>query len=318
MFSGLYGNDDLKSKLINDIESGKFIHACIIEGGKGSGKHTLARSIAAALQTNLNHRDKVMKDISPDVIYAGLIGDRKTIGVDTVRDIKDKAYIKPNESEVKIFIVEDSHLMTVQAQNAFLKLLEEPPSNVYFILLCDNTANLLTTVKSRAVTYKMQIFNDDELRDYIVKNHKKAVNTDYLIKSANGRIGMIIDNMTAKKLEKNKEKYDNTIKFIKNINDKNVPELLLENEFPEKREEIDEYISRFMSAVRDITAYKNGYRKYEFFINDEDIEPLADKISMSDLVKLYDTFDYFKRKTDVNVGLYNLKIIFINRLLKEF
>ena len=317
MFDVLYGNDGLKTKFTEDIGNGRFFHTCIIEGGKGSGKHTLARLISAALQTNPQHRDKVLKDISPDVIITGLRNDRKTIGVELVRSIKDDAYIKPNESDKKIYIVEDTHTMTTQAQNAFLKLLEEPPVNTYFILLCENTANLLTTVKSRAVIYKMQVFTDDELRTYITQNHKKAVNIDYLIKSANGNIGAIIDNMTAKKAEKNKEQYDNIRNLFKMISEKNTSEVLLNNNIPDKRENVIEYIDLLMIAVRDAIAYKHNSDTYKFFIRAEDIEPIADNIAVGDLLKMYDILNEIKYKTEINVNVYNLKIVLLNRLLKE-
>ena len=319
MFDVLYGNDGLKAKFTEDISNGRFFHTCIIEGGKGSGKHTLARLISAALQTNPQHRDKILKDISPDVIITGLKNDRKTIGVDLVRSIKDDAYIKPNESDKKIYIVEDTHTMTVQAQNAFLKLLEEPPPNVYFILLCENTSNLLTTVKSRAAIYKMQVFTDDELRTYVMEtqNHKKAANIDYLIKSANGSIGAVIDNLTAKKAEKNKEQYDNIRNLFKMISEKNTSEVLLNNNIPEKRENITEYIDLLMTAVRDAVAYKYNADTYNFFITPEDVGDIADNIAVGDLLEMYDILNEIKYKTEINVNVYNLKIVLLNRLLKE-
>lgn len=318
LFDKLYGNDNLKSKLISEIDNGYFIHTCIIEGNKGSGKHTLAKLISAALQTNLQHRQKVLKDISPDVITVGLKGERKSIGVETVRSIKDDAYIKPSESNLKIYIVEDTHTMTTQAQNAFLKLLEEPPANVYFILLCENTANLLTTVKSRAVIYKMQSFTDDELRIYITQNYKKASNIDYLIKLANGNIGAVVDNMTAKKSEKYKEKYDNILNLLKSISQKNTAEVVLNNNIPEKREDIAEYINGLMAAVRDIVVYKyNAGNVYGFIIDEKDIELIADNFALSDLLMIYDTLKEIKHKMEINVNIYNMKIMLLNRLLKE-
>ena len=318
LFGKLYGNDALKSKLIEDISGGRFIHTCVIEGSKGSGKHTLAALIAAALQTDLQYREKVLKGISPDVVTLGLRDNRKTIGVDLIRSIKDDAYIKPNESDIKIFIVEDTHTMTAQAQNAFLKLLEEPPPNVYFILLCENTAALLTTVKSRAVIYKTQVFTDDELREYITRNYKKAVNIEYLIKSANGNIGSVVDNMTAKKSEKNKEKYENIKNTLKFITERNSSELLLNSNIPEKREEISEYIETLMTAVRDAVAYKhNASDEYSFFINSDDVELIADTAAVGDLLRIYDILSDIKQKSEINVNIYNLKITLLNRLLKE-
>lgn len=85
----------------------------------------------------------------PDIIvYSG--GDRaRSFHIDAVREARQEAYIRPNEAERKVFILENAQNMTVQAQNALLKIIEEPPANVVFILTCENKAALLQTVLSR-------------------------------------------------------------------------------------------------------------------------------------------------------------------------
>ena len=134
----LAGNGPLKLYLENQLEAGRLPHALIFEGPEGSGKHTAARLTSEALaKKNSEPRlaEKIRNGVSPDVLTFGLTGERKSIGVDTVRAIKEEAYLSPNELDFKAFILEDAQLMTPAAQNALLKLLEEPPANVYFLIL---------------------------------------------------------------------------------------------------------------------------------------------------------------------------------------
>jgi DNA polymerase III gamma/tau subunit len=98
---------------------------------------------------------KIEKKIHPDIIYIEKCS-LTTIGIEEIRKIRKSAYIMPNEAKYKIYIVKYGELLTPQAQNAFLKILEEPPKNVIFIVICDNSSNLLKTIKSR-----FQIFGID-------------------------------------------------------------------------------------------------------------------------------------------------------------
>ncbi|MEG1981536.1 MAG: hypothetical protein RR073_03415 [Clostridia bacterium] len=104
---------------------------------------------------------KIEKDINPDVITINKPKTRASISVDTIRGIIAGVNIKPNESTHKIYILEDAECLTVSAQNALLKILEEPPANVHFILCSKNEGAILQTVKSRC--QKMLITNNESL-----------------------------------------------------------------------------------------------------------------------------------------------------------
>lgn len=92
---------------------------------------------------------KAGKNMHPDIIVRSG-GERvRSFHVDAVREIRQEAYIRPNEADTKVFILENAQNMTAQAQNALLKIIEDPPANVVFILTCENKAALLETVLSR-------------------------------------------------------------------------------------------------------------------------------------------------------------------------
>ena len=198
MINSFLGNPEIKETLKSIVSSGRFPHAFIIEGEEGSGRHTLARIIAAAAMCEAENDSKpcgicricglVVKDSHCDVLtYAP---DGATFKVDTVREIRDNAYIMPIESKRKVNILLDCDKMSEPAQNAFLKVLEEPPAFMIFILICQNAASLLPTVRSRCVTLTVSNPETEEAADYIkLKTGKPDSDISEALVSAHGNIG---------------------------------------------------------------------------------------------------------------------------------
>ena len=157
--SALAGNRRLKEQLTGQEEGRGLAHAYILSGPAGSGRHTLARLLAAAMMCTAGTGErpcgrcipcrKVREDIHPDVETISGPGDGKPITVDQVRALRTDAYIRPNEGERKVYLLEGAEQMSPSAQNAMLKLLEEGPPYAVFLLLVENSAALLQTVRSR-------------------------------------------------------------------------------------------------------------------------------------------------------------------------
>ena len=162
-FAGFYGNDETKALLSGIFGSGRAPHAILIDGPQGAGKKTLAGIIAAASICEAADSRNGVCDFPcgtcrqcknafggthPDIMLYGGNGAR-SFGVDLVRTIRTDAYVSPNDARSKVYILADIENMTEQAQNALLKILEEPPRTVLFILTCDARAHLLETVRSR-------------------------------------------------------------------------------------------------------------------------------------------------------------------------
>lgn len=173
MFENFIGNFDLVELIKNAVASGRFPHAFIIEGEEGSGRHTFAKIIAAAAvckQTTApcgtcRECELVKKDGHSDCLtYAP---DGATFKVDLVRNIRDNAFVLPIEAKRKVNILLDCDKMNESAQNAFLKILEEPPSFMVFILICRNASALLPTVRSRCVTLSLKNPDRDDAFNYI-------------------------------------------------------------------------------------------------------------------------------------------------------
>ena len=169
-FDALLGNDRLKQNLTRSLSKGHVSHFYLIAGPEGSGKHTLAKLLAAAILCQGEDKPcgrctpcrKVMDGSHPDFITVD-DPEKKTVTVDLIRQARADVYIQPNESEYKIYMFPRAQDMGLPGQNALLKILEEPPKYGVFLLLTDNPDKLLPTVRSRCTELNMQALPEDAL-----------------------------------------------------------------------------------------------------------------------------------------------------------
>ena len=160
-FDTLLGNTRLKENLISSLNRGHISHFYLISGPAGSGKHTLARLLSAAILCSGEDKPcgrcvpcrKVMENLHPDVITVE-DPEHKTVAVKIVRQFREDVFVLPNESDYKIYIFPQE--LGVEGQNALLKVLEEPPKYGVFLLLTDNPEKILPTVRSRCTELKLQ------------------------------------------------------------------------------------------------------------------------------------------------------------------
>ena len=109
------------------------------------------------------HCGKASRRIHPDITFVGRLPDARGIAVDQIRELKEDVIIVPNESQKKAYVILEADLMNTAAQNALLRVLEEPPSHTVFVLSTDNPAALLPTVRSRCTRLKGP--HEDETAD---------------------------------------------------------------------------------------------------------------------------------------------------------
>ena len=156
--------DSVSSLLISDLRKGRLSHAILLDGGTQADRLALAQYAAKALVCSgaeqpcgvCSHCRKADANAHPDIfVFSGgaSVGSFK---VDTVREIRSMASVMPNEAARKVFILENAESMAAGAQNALLKVLEEPPRFVTFVLTCASELQLLETIRSRVSVYSLR------------------------------------------------------------------------------------------------------------------------------------------------------------------
>lgn len=323
----LYGNEKLLTFFQNATENGKLAHAYIIEGGRGSGKHTLARRLACLLACrSLFERPcfmcescrKISEEISPDVIEVKLLEDKKSIGADQIRNLRSAAYVKPTEEDIKVFIISNAEAITPQAQNIFLKVLEEPPQGVFFLMLCENSANILPTVKSRAPILKMQIFSDEELSEYLTEHNKLASSMSVsspdefklIVRIAEGKIGEAERLLSDSKKDKSQSKHEKAKKLIELSAEKNryVDFLLYVQNMVSTRDELNDILLYSLYAIRDIMAVKKSERdnvSLLFYGSEEEAARVAADFTSAGVMGIYSEICSAKESIAANLNLNN-------------
>ena len=296
IFNGLIGNDDIKNTLGSAIKNSEFSHAYIIEGAKGTGKHTIARLFASAIVCqgegdipcgNCNFCHKIANDICADVRFFD------AFKVDDVRAIKRTLYESPIECPYKIYIFNDAHKMNEKAQNALLISLEEPPRNVVFLLLCQDASALLETIRSRAQLLRTKPLSDDVIFDYVKSNTNYLISDEQLkeiIVSSSGSLGYVLSMLDDKKcaelLESRKMVQDFVSMLIKN--DSNSYSKMTDF-FAWQRDGVKELLQNALLALRDMAVIKKDKgARLCFYSSRETLLALVQGVSLKKILNMCD------------------------------
>lgn len=192
----LIGNDKLKKTIAEYIKCSRLPQAIIIEGDQGLGKHTAAAYIAAAALCKSKNTPcfacdtcrTVLERNHTDIKYYA--PEKSTFTVDMARAIRSEAYLKPLTGDYNVAILEHCELMNAEAQNALLKVLEEPPESALFILLTENAGTFLTTILSRCLLLRVTPLSNEEVSNFLEsETDKTAEEVLPAVMLADGNIG---------------------------------------------------------------------------------------------------------------------------------
>ena len=232
-FQDIYGQEAMKEHLQNAIKTGKVSHAYIMNGERSSGKEFIARIFAKTLQCEKGGTDacgechsckQADSNNQPDIIRV-THEKPNSIGVEDIRSqVNNDMAIKPYSSPYKIYIINEGEKMTVQAQNALLKTLEEPPAYGVLLILTTNVEALLPTIVSRCVVLNMKPVRDDIVRKFLMEDMQIP---DY---KANVCVAFARGNIGRAKLLASSEDFDNVkeeaVTLLKYIHDMEISEIV--------------------------------------------------------------------------------------------
>ena len=326
-FTELFGNEYTKRRLFEAVRTNTLPHAHLIVGPRGSGKFTLARELAAAMNCEERDNDsqalpcgrcntcrRIREGIFPDVQVIAKENGKATIGVDEIKEMREDVYLSSTEAEYKFYIVKDAEAMTPQAQNALLKVFEEPPKNVHMILLVTEADKILTTVKSRSQYVQTEIFDYDTLYRYVVRRSERAEalarsdkeKLDAVILSAGGVIGNALSMLDDSSISEETAKRETVAKLISVFSKKeSFAELYGACAgLPQKREELRAVLELTLIALRDIISGEYSDKAPRLFFTSKDsAEKYIGSASARRLVKIFDVITDAIADLEKNVSI---------------
>ncbi len=311
-FQDIIGQEQIKEHLQNALSTGKVSHAYIINGEKSSGKEFIASVFAMALQCE-NQETKPCQECHscrqalsgnhPDIIRV-MHEKPNTVSVDDIRtQVNNDVAIKPYSAVHKVYIINEAEKMTIQAQNAILKTLEEPPEYAVIILLTANVNSLLPTILSRCVVLNMKPVPDDLVKDYLcrqlqVPDYKAEVCAAF----ARGNLGRAKNLATSEEFENIKAE---ALSLLKYIQDMDLNEIVAAvKKVMEYKMEIKDYLDICAIWYRDALLFK-ATSDVNHLIFREEVQALrrtAQSSSYEGIENIIKALDTAKRRLDANVN----------------
>lgn len=311
-FKDIYGQKQIVDHFQNALESGKISHAYIINGERSSGKEFIAKIFAMALQCeqegtepcNECHSCKqALSGNHPDIIK---VTHEKpaTVGVEDIRNgVNNDVAIKPYSSKWKIYIINEAEKMTVQAQNALLKTLEEPPAYAVILLLTSNPEALLSTIQSRCVVLNMKPVSDDIVKDYLMRElHIPDYKADVCTAFARGNLGK------AKALAASEE-FDNikteAVSLLKYIRDMEITDIMSAiKKINDYKIDINDYLDILSVWYRDVLLFKATNDVNHLIFKDEIqyIKKVSNQSAYEGIEIILDALEKAKARLRANVN----------------
>ncbi|MBP5746515.1 MAG: DNA polymerase III subunit, partial [Lachnospiraceae bacterium] len=310
-FSDIIGQDMIKEHLMNALKTGNISHAYIINGERYSGKEFIAKIFAMALQCEKGDIDpcnechackQALSGNQPDIIH--LTHEKpNVITVDDIREqINSDIVIKPYACDRKIYIINEAEKMNVQAQNALLKTLEEPPEYAVIIILTTNVDALLPTILSRCVVLNMKPVDDEKVKEFLmeyvqVPDYKAEVCAAF----ARGNLGKAKILASSEEFDKIKTE---AIALLKHIDEMNVNEISIAiKQMNEYKLEINDYLDILAIWYRDALMFKATADANNLIFRDEIkfIKQTASRSTYEGLEIILKALDKAKARLSANV-----------------
>lgn len=311
-FKDVVGHKDIINYIRNAVTENKVSHAYILNGERGSGKKMLANLFATTLLCEKQGPDpcnachschQAESGNHPDIIRV-THEKPNTISVDDIRrQVNEDIQIKPYQGPYKIYIIAEADLMTVQAQNALLKTIEEPPAYVVIFLLTENAEALLPTITSRCVMLKLRNIKDTLIRKYLMETmHVPDYKADMCTAFAQGNMGRAIMLASSDHFNEIREEAVQLLKYINEMDISEVTKAI--KKIGTYKLEINDYLDIIMIWYRDVLLYKATKDMDKVVFKDQIsyIQERAKKSSYEGIELILESLEKAKARLKANVN----------------
>lgn len=311
-FKDIIGQEQIKNHLQNALSTGKISHAYIINGERFSGKEFIAKTFAMALQCETGGLEpcqechsckQALSGNQPDIIR---VTHEKpgSIGVDDIRSqINGDIAIKPYSSRYKIYIMNEAEKMTVQAQNALLKTLEEPPAYAVILLLTTNVNSLLQTILSRCVVLNMKPVSDELVKNFLMSQMQVPdYKAEVCVAFARGNIGKAKLLAVSEDFEKVKEE---ALSLLKYVHEMDITEMIAAiKNILEYKLDVGDYLDIMSIWYRDVLLFKATNDANSLVFKEEigNIRKVTGRTSYEGIESVLHALSRAKSRLDANVN----------------
>ncbi|MDO5028361.1 MAG: DNA polymerase III subunit [Bacillota bacterium] len=278
-FEKIIGNENILKNLEDMVLSNRINHALLFQGPSGIGKKYTAKIFAKSLLCTGADGPcdtcpacrQFESDSNPDFLFVQPVGN--SLKKEQIQDLIDFLSIRPFNSPYKIGLVEGFDKATVEAQNAFLKTLEEGPAYGIIILLAENKKNILETVLSRVKTYSFTAIETIKIVEYLLDNYKISnKEANFYAKYSNGSIGSAIK--MAQDPEFNRKRLENLEIFHRALKGQK-DYVLKELKNFKDQEDIDSVLDMYLTWLRDLVIYKQTQDRFFLYNIDQENKLVA-------------------------------------------
>lgn len=328
-FSDVLGQDRVVNVLKNQVKSGQISHAYLFAGERGCGKTTCAKIFAKAINCldpidsspcgKCENCKSIEEESTMDIVEMDAASNRR---IDDIRNLKETVVYPPNNLKYKVYIIDEAHMITREAFNALLKIMEEPPSHLVFILATTEIEKIPKTILSRVQKFEFNkisrddiikqidiILNDrkvsmrDDAKDLIVKKAKGAMRDalsildqvlsiekdEFLLKDVENILGVV-----------NFESLDKLVDNIFSYNQKDSLEILFK--MKENNKDDRDILDGLIGYLRDLMVYKTSLnKKYVENLDYIDlIEKKIDKISSEKIVSSLEILNDYSNRMKIS------------------
>ncbi len=311
-FTDIIGQEQIREHLQTALRQHKISHAYVISGERNSGKEFIARTFAMALQCEKGGDEPCQECHScrqalsmnhPDIIR--LVHEKpNTISVEDIRlKINNDIAIRPYQGPYKIYIIAEGEKMTVQAQNALLKTLEEPPEYAVILILTDSADSLLPTVLSRCVRLDMKPVPDALVKKYLMETlHVPDYKAEVCTAFARGNVGRAKLLASSEEFDRVKEE---AVTLLKYIHEMELSEIIAAiKKITEYQFDVSDYLDILSIWYRDVLMFKatNDANHLIFRGEIQYIKKVADRSSYEGIETILEALEKAKSRLAANVS----------------